>query len=204
MGARYKNNPKVAKNYCATLRVIFMKSFRINKKQLIIGISFLLAGTMEYLVSRPIGSTYFLYKFKSIQLFFHHMPNLYGKMGIFAPEFFHPLALSLISMALVSSRKSRMAICIAWFTVDSMFELGQKYGTLLMEYLPKWFGTVPILENLKSYFVNGRFDICDLIAIGLGSFTAFFIGELISKKGGSNENQHSEQEGFDSRTLGYN
>lgn len=168
-----------------------MESFRINKKQLIIGILFLLAGTMEYLVARPIGSTYFLYKFKVIQSFFHHMPNLYGKVGIFAPEFFHPLALSLISMALFSTRKARMVICIAWFTVDSMFELGQKYGTQLLEWSPKWFETVPILENLENFLVNGRFDIYDLMAISLGSLSAFFIGELTSKKGRINEKKHS-------------
>lgn len=178
-----------------------MDSFRINKKQLLLGVSFLLAGTVEYLVSRPVGSTYFLSKFRTIQSFLHHIPNLYGKLGIFAPEFFHPLALSLISMALVSSRKSRIIICLLWFSVDSVFEFGQRYGTELAQYLPTWFQKIPILENLRNYLVNGRFDVYDLMAIGLGSLAAFFIGELLSKKGESNEKEYSNQENFEGRAL---
>lgn len=164
-----------------------MESSRINKTQLLLGCLFLLAGTIEYLVSRPIGSVYFLRKFPAVQSFFQQMPNLYGKLGVFAPEFFHALAFCLISMAFFSSKKSRIAICLSWFSVDSIFELGQRYGIQLVEYLPKWFETVPMLENLRNYLVNGRFDIYDLVAIGLGSLTAFFIGELLSKKGGSDE-----------------
>lgn len=151
---------------------------------------------MEYLVSRPIGSTYFLNKFKSIQSILHHFPNLYGKLGMFAPEFFHPLAMSLMSMAFFSSRKSKIIVCLAWLGVDSIFELSQRYAIHLIKYLPKWFETVPILENLDNYLFNGRFDIYDLVAIGLGSSTAFFIGEPLSKKGGIDERGYSEPKSF--------
>lgn len=181
-----------------------MESSRINKKQVLLGCLFLLAGTIEYLVSRPIGSTYFLTKLEPIQSFFHHVPNLYGKLGLFAPEFFHALAFCLISMAFFSTRKSRITICIVWFSVDSIFELGQKYGTQLVGYLPKWFETVPMLENLRNYLVNGRFDIYDLVAIGLGSLTAFFIGELLSKKGGGHEKEFSEHVKLEGKALAVN
>jgi hypothetical protein len=174
---------------------------RINKKQLLLGCLFLLAGTMEYLVSRPMGSTYFLAQFKAIQSFFHHMPNVYGKLGIFAPEFFHALALCLISMAFFSTRRSRITICIVWFSIDSVFELGQRYGAQLAEHIPQWFEKVPVLENLGNYLVNGRFDMYDLAAIGLGSLTALFIGELVSKKGEGYENTYSEQERFEGGIL---
>jgi hypothetical protein len=182
-------------------RIFFVESFKINRKQLLVGILCLSLGTIEYLVSRPIGSAYFLNKFKALQSILHHFPNLYGKLGMFAPEFFHPLAFSLICMAFVSSRKSRMMICFAWFGVDSVFESSQKYGPQLVEYLPKWFGKVPILENLGNYLVNGRFDINDLIAIGLGSLTAFFIGELLSKRGEGNGKGYSEQGNLKGRAL---
>ena len=164
-----------------------MESFRINKKQLLLGILFLLAGTMVYLVDRPIGSTYFLYKYRSIQIFFHQMPTLYGKLGMFAPEFFHPLAFSLISMSLISSRKSKVMICFIWFSIDSIFELGQKFGIELAENLPKWCVTVPTIKGFIDFFVYGTFDFYDLVAIGLGSLTAFLILELESKKGENNE-----------------
>ena len=181
-----------------------MESTKINKTQLVLGCLFLLAGTIEYLASRPIGSTYFLTKFNAIQSFFHHMPNVYGKLGVFAPEFFHALALCLISMAFFSSRKSRITICLAWFSIDSVFELGQRYGAQLVEYLPKWVEKVPVLENLSNYLVNGKFDLYDLLAIGVGSLTAFFIGELMSKKGGSNETEYSKGENFKGRALAVN
>ena len=178
-----------------------MESTKINKTQLVLGCLFLLAGTIEYLVSRPMGSTYFLAKFEAIQSFFHHMPNVYGKLGLFAPEFFHALALCLISMAFFSSRRSRITICLAWFSIDSVFELGQRYGAQLAAHIPQWFDKVPVLENLRNYLVNGKFDLYDLVAIGLGSLTAFFTGELMSKKGGSHEKENSEKESIEARTL---
>jgi hypothetical protein len=46
-----------------------LESSSINKKQLLLGCLFLLAGTLEYLVSRPMGSTYFLAEFDAIQSF---------------------------------------------------------------------------------------------------------------------------------------
>lgn len=164
-----------------------MERFNVNKKQLLLGVAFLFVGTMVYLVDRPVGSTYFLQKYKSIHLFFRNMPTLYGKLGMSAPEFFHPLAFSLISMAFISNRKSKIMICFAWFSIDSIFEFGQIFGAELVEYLPKRFVTVPTIKNFVYFFVYGVFDIFDLIAIGLGSLTAFFILKLESKKGGKNE-----------------
>ena len=156
----------------------------INKRQFLLGILFLVAGTLEYLISRPIGSTYFLQPFTSILSYFRDVPNLYGEFGFFAPDFFHPLAFSLISMAFLSNKRdSRFFICFAWFSIDSMLELGQKYGAQLFDYLPQWLGKVPITENLRNYMIYGIFDICDLLAITLGSITAFVIGESI-KRGG--------------------
>lgn len=158
----------------------------INRRQFLFGILFLFAGTLEYIIGRPTGSTYFLQPFTSILFYFRDAPNLYGKLGYFAPDFFHPLAFSLISMAFLSNKRgSRLFICFAWFSIDSMLEFGQKYGVQLLDYLPQWLEKVPITENLKNYLIYGTFDICDVLAITLGSITAFVIGELL-KKGGNN------------------
>jgi hypothetical protein len=158
----------------------------INKRQFLLGVLFLVAGTLEYLISRPIGSTYFLQPFTSILSYFRDVPNLYGEFGFFAPDFFHPLAFSLISMAFLSNKRdSRVFICFAWFSIDSMLELGQKYGAQFLDYLPQWLAKVPITENLRDYLIYGTFDSYDLLAITLGSITAFVIGESI-KGGGKN------------------
>ena len=181
-----------------------LESTKINRKQLLLGCLFLLAGTIEYLISRPIGSAYFLAKLPAVQSFFYQAPNVYGKLGVVAPEFFHGLGFCLISMAFFSGRKARVTICLFWFSIDSLFELGQKYGIQLVGYIPKWFESFPILENLKNYLVNGTFDFYDLIAIGLGSLTAFFIGELLSEKGGTHEREYSGQKSLEGRTLAVN
>jgi hypothetical protein len=143
-------------------------------------------------VDRPIGSTHFLVKYRSIQFFFHQLPPLYGKLGIYAPDFFHPLALSLISMSFISSRNSKMIICFVWFSIDSIFELGQKCGAELREYPPKWFVTLPIVKDIFNFFAHGTFDPYDLLAIALGSSAAFLILRLTSRKGGNNEHECSE------------
>ena len=180
-----------------------LESTKINKTQLVLGCLFLLAGTIEYLVSRPIGSAYFLAKFPALQSFFHQAPNVYGKLGVVAPEFFHALGFCLISMAFFSTRKAKISICILWFSIDSVFELAQKYGTHLAGYIPKWFESVPILENLTNYFMYGTFDIYDLVAIGLGSLTAFFLGELLARKGEDNVRKQSGQESIKGGTLAF-
>jgi hypothetical protein len=174
-----------------------LDSFEINKKQFLAGVLCLLAGVMEYLLARPVGSTYFLYDFKAVQSVLPRAPGLYGQFGGFAPEFFHPLAFSLISMALVSSRKARIVICISWFAINFMFELGQRCGAELAEYLPKWFDTLPVFGTLRIFFLNGRFDVYDLVAICLGSLTALLVGEMLAKKGGSNAEEHPKQRAFE-------
>ena len=181
-----------------------LESTKINKTQLVLGCLFLLAGTIEYLVSRPIGSAYFLAKFPALQSFFHQAPNVYGKLGVVAPEFFHALGFCLISMSFFSTRKARTRICILWFSIDSLFELGQKWGTQLVGYIPKWFESVPILENLTNYFMYGTFDIYDLVAIGLGSLTAFLIGQLLHKEGGSDGREYSGNETIEGTALAVN
>lgn len=178
-----------------------MRSPGINRKQAFLGLIFLLAGTLEYLVNRPIGLTHLLYKYEPIHSILDRIPDLYGNLGMFAPAFFHPLAFSLMSMALFSSRKARITICSVWFIVNSLFELGQRYGTQLARIIPEWFEKVPVLDNLGRFFLHGRFDVCDLIAIGLGSMSALLIGELTIKKEVIHEKEYLSQEKFKSSFI---
>jgi hypothetical protein len=145
---------------------------------------FLLAGVLEYLGNRPTGSTYLHLLLQPLAGWFHHIPPLYGKLGTVAPDFFHSLALSLLLVAFFVKRQSRMIICLTWFGIESLFELGQRYGMEIVEYLPGGLETVPMMGNLEAYLVNGTFDFYDLIAFGLGSLTAFTLGELTTRKGG--------------------
>jgi hypothetical protein len=74
--------------------------------------------------------------------------------------------------------------------------------SVLAEYIPPWFGAVPILENLRNYLINGSFDVYDLMAIGRGSLTAFEIGELLSTRGEENGKAYPEQENFEHKNWG--
>ena len=165
------------------------KSFRVfgskaNRLQVLIGVTGLLAGMSVYLVGRPFNSVYFLQRLQSSEKHFHSLPNLFGKIGPYAPEFFHPFSFSLITIGLFSrNRRSRIIICLFWFTINILFEAGQKYGTQVAEFIPHWFSKVPVLENTKNYFARGTFSIADLTAILLGSAVAFIVAELTSVRG---------------------
>ena len=162
-----------------------MKSLKINKGQFALGALFLMAGSLEYIFSRPPGSVYFLHPFHSIVLSLHDKFEPFGELGFVAPDFFHPLAFALMCMALLPDTfKHRAAICLAWFGIDAALELAQKYGGALIKFLPPWIEKIPVAENLPNYLSKGTFDIFDLLAISAGGLAAFLIGYL-TKRGKS-------------------
>lgn len=162
----------------------------MNTKQATLGLACLFAGTLEYLTGRPPGSTPLFNQIDLVAPCLTALPDLYGKLGSFVPDFFHPLAFSLMFMAFVESIKARISICIFWVLVDVLFEVGQKNGVEIMTLLSAHFEAFPLLRHVARYFANGTFDSYDLIAIGMGGVTAFVLGELSSGKGGGNELRH--------------
>lgn len=147
----------------------------VNKKLLLIGMIALIAGTLEYLLNRQVGSTHFLLRYESLHAFFYELPNFYGELGLYVPTFFHPLAFSLMSAAFVAGKKSKVMLCIAWLGIDLLFEIGQTFGPELVDYLPQSFTTVPIIRDFVDFLMYGTFDIYDLVSISLGSLTALLI-----------------------------
>lgn len=159
-----------------------------NYKQITVGLAGLFAGTAVYLISRPFHSVYFLHGLKSSERYFHSFPNFFGAFAHNAPAFFHPLSFSLVTMGLLAqTRKSRFMICLFWFSVNILFEVGQNVSLQVSHFIPHWFEQVPLLSNTKNFFLFGTFDICDIIAIFLGSVVAFAVSELTSEKGVNNE-----------------
>ena len=152
-----------------------------NKKNIVIGILGLCAGVWEY-VNRPLNSTYFLERCKFIEQYSCFLPDIYGKLGGWVPEFFHAFSFSLISIGLFSkTKKSRRLFCFLWFGINSLFEIGQNYGHQILPWIPSWFNKIPVLENTGAYFINGNFDIFDILAALLGAFMAYVVGELTVK-----------------------
>ena len=154
----------------------------MNKKNVLIGVIGLLAGAGVYVVNRA-QPVYFLEKVGFIKRYSYLLPDIYGKLGGWLPEFFHAFSFSLISIGLFSRTKiSRNIFCLLWLGIDSFFEIGQKYGSQLARYIPLWFNKVPILKRTESYFVNGRFDILDLLAILSGVVVAYILTNITTTK----------------------
>ena len=100
---------------------------------------------------------------------------MYGLLGAFTPDFFHPLAFSLLGMAFVSTPWNKARICIAWFVIDSLFELGQMATPSSLESLREQLAAIPAINGVIDYFAFGTFDLIDLVAIGSGSLTAILL-----------------------------
>ncbi len=92
------------------------------------------------------------------------------------PTFIHPLAFIVMTAALVAGQKrGYTVVCLAWFTIDVLFELGQGFGDVMIAIIPDWFSSVLFLENAHDYFLHGRFDYLDLLSIALGSAAAYML-----------------------------
>ena len=134
----------------------------INKRQILIGMSSLIIGTLVYLVDRSPDQTYFLYK-SSLNISLHNtLPNLFGFIGNSLPSFIHAFSFILITTGLLHwQKRGCIFICACWFLVDCAFELGQKFTSLPSKIIPDWFAGLPFLENTGNYFVHGTFDYFD-------------------------------------------
>ncbi|MBW2055051.1 MAG: hypothetical protein JRI29_05045 [Deltaproteobacteria bacterium] len=148
----------------------------INKRQLLIGMSSLIIGTLVYLVDRSPDQTYFVFSSPFNISLFKTLPIIFGFIGNNLPAFIHAFSFILITGALVSCRKrGYLIICLSWFFVDCVFELGQKFSSLPSKIIPDWFTGIPFLENTGNYFVHGTFDCFDLAAITMGTVIALFV-----------------------------
>ncbi len=148
----------------------------VNIGQLLTGLVVLVLGTLFYYVFRSAEHTYFL-KILSVQP--HSSEFLAPVFLTFAnslPTFIHVFAFILMTSAFVASRKrGYVIVCLAWFAIDALFELGQGFGDLIIPIIPGWFSNIPLLENTGDYFLRGRFDYIDLLSIALGSVAAYVL-----------------------------
>ncbi len=84
--------------------------------------------------------------------------------------------MAIITAGLIASKKSQfIIICLFWFLIDSVFELGQKFSTMFIKFIPDWFASLPFLENTGDYFVRGTFSFSDIAAITIGTIVAYFV-----------------------------
>ncbi len=155
----------------------------INKTQILTGTITLLFGTLVYLVDRSPDQTYFVDKITINISLYHILPNLFGIIGNSLPSFAHVFSFILITAGLIASKKRHfIIICLSWFLINSIFELGQKFSTMFIKFIPDWFTSIPFLENTGDYFVRGTFSFGDMAAIIIGTISAYFLLIITSER----------------------
>lgn len=159
------------------------KRHATNKKQVIIGLIVLLMGTVFYYVDRPPDNVYFVKHFGNNLSRFDMWPAIFGRLGGNLPAFFHVFSFSLISAGILTCRiRGAIFICLSWMLVDILFELGQKYHSIVNRFVPEWFSGILFLENTRAYFGQGSFDINDIFATWFGAIIAFLVIVLTMNK----------------------
>ena len=146
----------------------------INLRYILIGIFLLSIGALIYLIDRPPDQTYLIFSLPFQLSFYEVTPSFFGIIGNFLPHFLHVSAFILITAGLLNcGKKGYLAICLFWLIIDAGFELGQKYSTTAASIVPEWFEGIFLLENTKSYFLNGTYCHFDMAAIITGSVLAY-------------------------------
>jgi len=149
---------------------------RINWVQISIGVLVLAVGSLIYLIDRPPDHTYFVYSSPINISLFTTIPQIFGLIGNSLPAFIHVFSFILITAGLIFCKKrGYLIICLVWFFIDVVFELGQKFNSLSSMIVPDWFAGIPLLINTESYFLHGTFDLLDLSAITIGAALAYLV-----------------------------
>lgn len=160
----------------------------VNFPQLLIGFSGLVLGILFYYFFRSAEHTYFL-KILAINPQGHKfLSPILVALANSLPTFIHVFAFILMTASLIAGQKrGYIAVCLAWFAVDFIFELGQGFGDMLISFIPDWFSNFLFFENTKDYLQHGRFDYLDLISIAIGALTAylFLIRTTLEKEEGA-------------------
>ncbi len=135
-------------------------------KQFTIGFSSTLVGLANYIIYRPWNKeVHFPLKLidsaiPSIDLekLCHSVPNYFGELIGYAPQFLHTFGFSLMLMD-ENDPKSQLRTCAGWSLFNAGIEVGQ------------YFGAFP-----------GTYDTKDVLAVLAGGALAYGIGRLTAKK----------------------
>ena len=156
----------------------------ISIRQIIIGAMVLLVGALIYLIDRSSDQTYFIYKIGMNISLFGLLPIIFGPVGNFLPSFIHAFSFIFLTAGLIArGKRDYLIICLSWLLVDCAFELGQNFKSWPSRIIPDWFAGIPFLENSKNYFMQGTFDLVDLIATASGAAIAYLFLVRSMEKG---------------------
>jgi len=149
---------------------------------LIIAISALFVGALVYVYDRQPEFVYFLPAWLSFE---NQTVSFFGKIGNYLPTFIHVYAFILLTVVVtVPTATKLIPVCLAWFSLDSLFEFAQlnPIAQWIGNHIPIWFDGIPFVENTKNYFLMGTFDVFDLISIIVGTLAAYLTAALITRR----------------------
>jgi len=150
-------------------------------------LSALVLGLCIYLFERPADSVYLFTVFSFSPA--HHF-SLFGAIGQWLPSLVHTYAFILLTaLAVGINTRVVLASAMFWLLIGWLFELGQNTSISidLVEHLPVWFSSIPILENVGAYFQHGTYDPMDLLATLAGAVAAYATWQLMQKTGKDHE-----------------
>lgn len=139
-------------------------------------------GALVYLLDRPAATVYLLPQALSLV---DKQKTWFGAFGGPLPELVHVYGFILLTVVVSPwSRRALLPICVSWWVIASVAELGQlpALAPRMVALVPAWFQHIPVLGNTANYFSHGTFDLQDLVAIAIGSVCAFLSVNLVHAK----------------------
>jgi len=133
----------------------------------------LAVGVLVYLLDRQPTSIYFIPDWITLA---NNLNPIFGEIGNYLPTFIHVFVFILLTAIIVAPSPAWIIpLCVAWFAVDSLFELAQitPIDQWIAGNVPDWFTGIPFLENTSAYFIAGTFDFLDLLSIAAGTVAAY-------------------------------
>ena len=147
-----------------------------------LGIGALGVGVLVYVFDRQPEFIYFLPGGLSLN---SHLGSLFGGIGNHLPTFLHVYAFILLTVVVaVPSITKLIPVCLAWFTLDTLFEVAQidTIAQWIALHTPGWFAGIPFLENTSNYFLFGTFDVIDLMSIAAGTIAAYITVSVLTRR----------------------
>jgi len=144
-----------------------------QREMLAIAIGALCMGVLLYALDRQHDHVYFLSIWTPAN---YPAIRVFGTLGNYLPTFIHVYAFILLNVAVAAPAMNKIIpICLAWFTLDSLFEVAQiaTSARWIAQHTPDWFSGIPFLENTANYFLSGTFDVLDLLSIAAGTIAAY-------------------------------
>ena len=149
-----------------------------RKNMLAIALGALCIGVVFYALGRQHSHVYFLPSWLPLG---NYQLGIFDSLGDCLPTFIHAYAFILLTVIVTATSIDKIIpICVAWFTLDSLFEIAQinVIAKWISPHIPGWFSGIPFLENTENYFLFGTFDINDLLSIAAGSVAAYLTVHL--------------------------